>query len=43
MKILSKNFIRNYKGKILNIHPSFLPKFKGLDTFKRVLESKEIN
>ena len=41
MKILSKNFIRNYKGKILNIHPSLLPKFKGLDTFKRVLESKE--
>ena len=41
MKILSKNFIRNYKGKILNIHPSLLPKFKGLDTFKRVLKSNE--
>ena len=41
MKILSKNFIRSYKGKILNIHPSLLPKFKGLDTFRRVLKSKE--
>ena len=41
MKILSKNFIRQYKGKILNIHPSLLPKFKGLDTFRRVLKSKE--
>ena len=41
MKILSKNFIRNFKGKILNIHPSLLPKFKGLDTFKRVLKSNE--
>ena len=41
MKILSKNFIRQYKGKILNIHPSLLPKFKGLNTFRRVLKSKE--
>ena len=41
MQILSKNFIRNYKGKILNIHPSLLPKFKGLNTFTRVLKSKE--
>ena len=41
MKILSKNFIRKFKGKILNIHPSLLPKFKGLDTFNRVLKAKE--
>ena len=41
LKILSKNFIRKFKGKILNIHPSLLPKFKGLDTFKRVLKAKE--
>ena len=41
MKILSKRFVRNFKGKILNIHPSLLPKFKGLDTFKRVLKANE--
>ena len=41
MRILSKNFIRKFKGKILNIHPSLLPKFKGLDTFNRVLKAKE--
>ena len=41
MKILSKNFVRNFKGKIINIHPSLLPKYKGLDTFKRVLNAKE--
>ena len=41
MKILSKSFIRKFKGKILNIHPSLLPKFKGLDTFNRVLKAKE--
>ena len=41
MKILSKNFIRNFKGKIINIHTSLLPKYKGLNTFKRVLVSKE--
>ena len=41
MKILSKNFIKNFKGKILNIHPSLLPKFKGLNTHERVLNKKE--
>ena len=41
MRILSKKFIKNFGNIILNIHPSLLPKFKGLDTFKRVLESKE--
>jgi len=41
MKILSKNFIKKFKGKILNIHPSLLPKYKGLDTHKRVIENKE--
>ena len=40
MKILSKNFIRNFGHKIINIHPSLLPKFKGLNTHKRVLKSK---
>tara|TARA_Y100000591_G_scaffold158587_1_gene136380 strand:+ start:341 stop:922 length:582 start_codon:yes stop_codon:yes gene_type:complete len=41
MKILSKNFLNKFKGKILNIHPSLLPKYKGLDTHKRVLNNKE--
>ena len=41
MKILSKNFINKFKGKILNIHPSLLPKYKGLDTHERVLKNKE--
>ena len=41
MKILSSNFIRNFGHQIINIHPSLLPKFKGLNTHKRVLKSKE--
>ena len=41
MKILSKNFIEKFNGKILNIHPSLLPKYKGLDTHKRVIQNKE--
>ena len=40
MKILSENFIRNFGHQIINIHPSLLPKFKGLNTHKRVLKSK---
>jgi phosphoribosylglycinamide formyltransferase 1 len=41
MKVLSKNFIKNFNGKILNIHPSFLPKYKGLNTHQRVINNKE--
>ena len=41
MKILSKDFIRKFKGKILNIHPSLLPKYKGLNTHDRVIQNKE--
>ena len=41
MKILSRNFIKNFKGIILNIHPSLLPKYKGLNTHERVLQNKE--
>ena len=41
MKILSKNFIKKFQGKILNIHPSLLPKYKGLNTHQRVLDSNE--
>ena len=41
MRILSKAFIKNFKGKILNIHPSLLPKFKGLNTHERAIKNKE--
>ena len=41
MKILSKKFILKFKGKILNIHPSLLPSYKGLNTHRRVIENKE--
>ena len=41
MKILSRNFITKFSGKILNIHPSLLPKYKGLNTHQRVLSNKE--
>jgi len=41
MKILSNNFIKSFGYKIINIHPSLLPKYKGLNTHKRVLEYKE--
>ena len=41
MKILSKNFISKFKGKIINIHPSLLPKYKGLNTHQRVIQSNE--
>ena len=41
MKILSNNFIKKYSGTILNIHPSLLPKYKGLNTHRRAIENKE--
>ena len=41
MKIVPSYFIKQYKGKIINIHPSLLPKYKGLDTHKRVILNKE--
>ena len=41
MKVLKNKFINKYSGKIINIHPSLLPKYKGLDTFKRVLQANE--
>ena len=41
MKILSRNFIKNFSGKILNIHPSLLPKYKGLNTHQRVISNNE--
>ena len=41
MKILSKDFITKFKGKILNIHPSLLPKYKGLNTYYKAIQNKE--
>ena len=41
MKILSKNFIRKFDGKIINIHPSLLPKYKGLNTHHRAIINKD--
>ena len=41
MKILSKNFIKKFQGKIINIHPSLLPKYKGLNTHIRALKRSE--
>lgn len=39
MKILTAEFIRRFPAKILNIHPSLLPKYPGLDTYRRAMEA----
>ena len=41
MKILSRNFIKKFEGKIINIHPSLLPKYKGLNTHKKAIENND--
>jgi phosphoribosylglycinamide formyltransferase-1 len=41
MRILTANFIKKFRGKIINIHPSLLPKYKGLNTHQRALDNKE--
>ena len=41
MRILSGNFIKTFKNPILNIHPSLLPEYKGLNTHRRVIKNKE--
>ena len=41
MKVLSKDFIKKFKGKIVNIHPSLLPKYKGLNTHSRAINNKD--
>ena len=41
MRILSDDFCETFRGKIINIHPSLLPAYKGLNTHQRVLEAKE--
>ena len=41
MKIISKKIINTFNKKIINIHPSLLPKFKGLNTFSRIIKNRE--
>ena len=41
MKILSKNFIKKFDGKIINIHPSLLPRYKGLNTHQKAIKNKD--
>ncbi len=41
MKIVSKEFLKKFGKKVINIHPSLLPKFKGLNTYKRILKNNE--
>ncbi|MDB3887997.1 phosphoribosylglycinamide formyltransferase [Candidatus Pelagibacter sp.] len=41
MKILSEDLIKNFNGKIINIHPSLLPKYKGLNTHQRAIDNNE--
>jgi phosphoribosylglycinamide formyltransferase-1 len=41
MKILSKEFIKKFNGKIINIHPSLLPKYKGINTHSRAIKNKD--
>ena len=41
MRVLSAAFVRHYDGRMLNIHPALLPRYKGLHTHRRVLEARE--
>jgi phosphoribosylglycinamide formyltransferase-1 len=41
MKILSKDFIEKFNGKIINIHPSLLPKYKGLNTHEKAIKNRD--
>ena len=41
MRILSKDFIKRFNGKIINIHPSLLPKYKGLNTHQKAIANKD--
>ena len=42
MKIISNKIVKNFEKKIINIHPSILPKYKGLNTYARMLKNKEV-
>ena len=42
MRILTPEFVRHYTGRMLNIHPSLLPKYQGLHTHQRALESNDV-
>ncbi len=42
MRILTSNFVAKYRGKLLNIHPSLLPKYPGLHTHQRAIENKDV-
>ncbi|HTU66357.1 MAG TPA: formyltransferase family protein, partial [Steroidobacteraceae bacterium] len=41
MRILSAEFVQRFEGRLLNIHPSLLPKYKGLDTHARAIAAKD--
>ena len=41
MRVLSKSFIKKFDGKIINMHPSLLPKYKGLNTHGRAIKNKD--
>ncbi|MES9969544.1 MAG: phosphoribosylglycinamide formyltransferase [Candidatus Thiodiazotropha sp.] len=41
MRILTAGFVRHYAGRVLNIHPSLLPKFSGLNTHQRALDARD--
>lgn len=41
MRILTAEFVNHYQGRLINIHPSLLPKFKGLNTHQRAIDAKE--
>ena len=42
MRILSEKFIEKYENKIINLHPSLLPKYPGLNTHEKIIKNKEI-